>query len=153
MASVRNYCMNYAPTPPIWNSDMFLLAFLDLTRHAQRPVSILISVALRPTYWPRDTNIEFIFSVTICEQKAKDFARLGSSQNNLPYRCFHVWWFAGFHNHFLLRFTPVSLLVKFATLEFASFILGSLPIVQNLHFWRGKLKRRRNIKKHFFSRD
>lgn len=50
-----------------------------------------------------------------------------------------------------LSLTPVSLLIKFATLEFATYILGSLPIVQSLHLWRGTLKRRRNIykKEHF----
>ena len=53
-----------------------------------------------------------------------------------------------------LSLTPVSLLIKFATLEFATYILGSLPIVQSLHLWRGTLKRRRNIykKRTFFSR-
>ena len=47
-------------------------------------------------------------------------------------------------------FTPVSLPLKFATFEFATNILGSLPIgkVQNLHLWRGKRKRTRNIEKY-----
>ena len=44
----------------------------------------------------------------------------------------------------------ISLLVKFATFEFATYIT-SLPIgkVQNLHPWRGKLKRTRNMSKVF----
>ena len=51
------------------------------------------------------------------------------------------------------RFTTVSLLVKFATSEFATYIFVSPPIgkVQNLHPGRGKLKRTRNILKYFFS--
>ena len=50
------------------------------------------------------------------------------------------------------RFTTVSLLVKFATFEFATYIFVSLPIgkVQNLHPGRGKLKRTRNILKDVF---
>ena len=42
--------------------------------------------------------------------------------------------------------------VKFATLEFATYVLGSLPIgkVQNLPLWRGKRKRTTNILKAFF---
>ena len=46
-------------------------------------------------------------------------------------------------------FTPVSLLVQFATFEFATYILGSLPIVrvQNVHLGRGRLKGMRNIKR------
>ena len=50
------------------------------------------------------------------------------------------------------RFTTVSLLVKFATFEFATYIFVSPPIdkVQNLHRGRGKLKRTRNILKYFF---
>ena len=52
------------------------------------------------------------------------------------------------------RITTVSLLVKFATFEFASYIFVSLPIgkVQNLHSRRDKLKRTRNILKDSFSR-
>ena len=48
----------------------------------------------------------------------------------------------------------VSLLVKFATFEFATymFVLVSIGKVQDLHARRGKLKRRRNILKIFFSR-
>ena len=51
------------------------------------------------------------------------------------------------------RFTTVSLLVKFATFEFATYIFVSPPIdkVQNLHRGRGKLKRTRNILNFFFS--
>ena len=53
------------------------------------------------------------------------------------------------------RFTTVSLLVKFATFEFATYIFVSPPIgkVQNLHPGRGKLKRSRNtgILKYCFS--
>ena len=52
------------------------------------------------------------------------------------------------------RFTTVSLLVKFATFEFATYIFVLLPNgkVQNLHPRRNKLKRTRNIIKRFFSR-
>ena len=48
----------------------------------------------------------------------------------------------------------VSLLVKFATFEFATYMFVSVSIgkVQDLHARRGKLKRRRNILKIFFSR-
>ena len=55
----------------------------------------------------------------------------------------------------VVRFTTVSLLVKLATFEFATYIFVSLPIgkVQNLHPRRGTLKRTRNsILKDFFSR-
>ena len=47
--------------------------------------------------------------------------------------------------------SPVSLPLKFATFEFATNIPGSLPIgkVQNLHLWKGKRKRTRNILKYF----
>ena len=52
------------------------------------------------------------------------------------------------------RFTTVSLLVKFATFEFATYIFVSPPIgkVQDLHPRRGKLKRTRNILKDVFFR-
>ena len=48
-----------------------------------------------------------------------------------------------------VRFTPISLLVRFTSFELATYILGSLPInkVDNFHFQRGKLKRTRNISK------
>ena len=59
VASVRNYCMNYAPTPPIWNSDMFLFAFLDLTRHAQRSVAILSRCA--KTHLPTKRHKHWIY--------------------------------------------------------------------------------------------
>ena len=48
----------------------------------------------------------------------------------------------------------VSLLVKFATFEFATYIFVSVSIskVQNLHSQRGKRKRTRNVLRDFFSR-
>ena len=48
----------------------------------------------------------------------------------------------------------VSLLVKFATFEFATykFVSVSISKVQNLHPRRGKRKRTRNVLKDFFSR-
>ena len=48
----------------------------------------------------------------------------------------------------------VSLLVKFATFEFATYIFVSVSIskVQNLHPRRGKCKRTRNVLRDFFPR-
>ena len=62
-------------------SCMFLFAFLDLTAHNVQSIPIILNLL---------TNIALIYSVTICEQKTKDCARLGSFQHKLQHRCFKV---------------------------------------------------------------
>ena len=62
---------------------MFLLAFLDLTGTTVNSIPIILNLLT-------NRNIALIYSVTICEQKTKDFAQSGSFQHKLQHRCFQL---------------------------------------------------------------
>ena len=67
---------------------MFLLAqVVDLTVHNVQSVFNSIPIILNLL---ANRNIALIYSVTICEQKAKDCARSGSFQHKLQHHCFQL---------------------------------------------------------------
>ena len=63
---------------------MFLLAFWTWSCTTFNSIPIILKLLT-------NRNIVLIYSVIICEQKAKDCARSGSFQHNLQHRCFQLW--------------------------------------------------------------